>query len=244
MPDIFGLADLALVVAAFLVAAANASVGTTGGLLLALLATAVPAPVAVPLHAVVETVSNGFGWLRLKHDVSIQMLIAFGAGSLLSIGLAAPFTQVVPPHVMAILLGCFLFWACWWPAPDAGKRFPFRLAVAGALTGALTPFVGATGPLAQPFFAGEPAKRRTILASHTAGMAIQHGLKVVAFVVLGVAFVPYLPLLAAIILAGMAGTWLGLRRPLKIPLALFGLVVKLLVSVLALRLVAIGAGWL
>jgi uncharacterized membrane protein YfcA len=244
VPDLFQMSDMVLVLAAFLVAAANASVGTTGGLLLAILATAVPAPVAVPLHAVIETVSNGFGWVRLKADVSMQMIIAFGAGSLLSVGLAAPFTQAVPPHVMAILLGCFLFWACWWPAPNPGRRFSFRLAVAGVMTGALTPFVGATGPLAQPFFAGEPAKRRTVLASHTAGMAIQHGLKVVAFVVLGFAFVPYLPLLAALVVAGMAGTWLGLKRRVKIPPLVFGLGIKLLVSVLALRLVVTGAGWL
>jgi uncharacterized membrane protein YfcA len=234
----------AMIAAVFVVALLNTAVATTGGLLLAVIATGVPAPLAVPVHAAVEAAVVGTDWFHHRLWAKTQIVIAFGAGSFLGIGLAAPFTQVVPAHVQAILLGVFLFWACWWPAPDPGRRFAFRLAVAGAIIGACSVFVGATGGLARPFVADEPIEPEAVVPSLAAAMTVQHLLKIVAFVLIGVAYGPYLALGLAAVAAAVAGSLLGRRLPLSIPPRLFGLAVKLVVTLLALRLVALGIGWL
>jgi hypothetical protein len=61
-----GFTDAILVGIAFLAAFGTTTLGSTGGLLLAVMATVLPAPLAVPAHAVVEGARNGLGWTRFK----------------------------------------------------------------------------------------------------------------------------------------------------------------------------------
>ncbi len=237
-----GAVEGLLVGAVFLVAVGTATLGSTGGLLLAILATALPPPLVVPVHAVVEGARAGFLWAQLRRRVSTQIVVAAGAGAFVGIGLAASFVRVVPDHAHAVLIGAYLVWACWWPAPDPGQRFPYRLPLMGGLTGACSVFVGETGPQLRPFIADEPVDPALVPASVTAATAVQHGLKVVAFVLVGVAYLPLVPLLAAMIAAGLLGTVLGERLGLRLPTRLVSLGIRLVVSALAIRLVVLVAG--
>jgi uncharacterized membrane protein YfcA len=239
----FELSEAILVGAAFLVGVANTGLGSTGGLLLAIMASVLPPPLVVPAHAVVEAVRNGVAWARLRRAFSLQIVIAAGTGSVIAIGLAAPFTRIVPEQTQSILLGAFLVWACWWPAPDPGRRFPFRLPLMGGLTGACSVFLGETGPLLRPFIADEPVDPALVPGSVTAVASVQHGLKVLAFAVLGVAYLPLVPVLIAMVAAGVLGMLLAERMSLRLPTRLASLLIRLVVSVLAIRLLVIGLGW-
>ena len=236
-----GVTEALLVGAVFLVAFGTATLGSTGGLLLAILATALPPPLVVPVHAVVEGARAGMVWARLRRRVSTQIVVAAGVGAFLGIGLAASFVRVVPDHAHAILIGAFLFWACWWPAPEPGQRFPYRLPLMSGLTGACSVFVGETAPLIRPFIADEPNDPAFVPASVTAVTAVQHGLKVIAFVLIGVAYLPLVPLMAAMVAANLLGTVLGERLGLRLPTRLVSLGIRLVVSALAIRLVVVGA---
>ncbi|MBM3545919.1 MAG: hypothetical protein FJX54_03115 [Alphaproteobacteria bacterium] len=240
----FELGEAILVAGAFLVGFGNATLGSTGGLLLAAMASVLPPPLVVPAHAVLEALRNGVGWYRLRRAFSLQIVVAAGLGSLVAIGLAAPFASVVPSDVQAILLGAFLIWACWWPAPDPGRRFPFRLPVASGLTGASSVFLGETGPLLRPFIADEPVDPTLVPGTVSAVAAIQHGLKMLAFAVLGAAYLSLIPVLVAMIAAGALGMVLAPRLRIRLPVVLVSLLIRLVVTALALRLLAIGAGWL
>ncbi len=239
-----GLTDAVLVGVAFIAAFGAATLGSTGGLLLAVMATVLPPPLAVPAHAVVEGARQGLGWSRLRNAFSPQIVIATGFGSFLGIGLAVSFAPAVPPHAQAILLGAFLVWACWWPAPDPGKRFPYRLPLIGGLSGACSVFLGEAGPLIRPFVADEPVDPALVPGSVVATSAVQHGLKVFAFVLIGVDYLSLLPVLTAMTAATVGGVLLAERLRLRLPVGLVSLAIRLLVSVLAIRLVAHAAGWL
>src|SRR5690606_25363004 len=79
-----------------------------------------------------------------------------------------------------------------------------------AVTALVTMFVGATGPLLSAFFAQLlPDDRKALVATHAAGMTIQHGLKIVVFGLAGFAFAQWLPLVAAMIVSGYLGTVYG-----------------------------------
>jgi uncharacterized membrane protein YfcA len=67
-------------------------------------------------------------------------------------------------------------------------------------------------------------------------MCVQHSLKVVAFGILGFAFLPWLPLLAAMIIAGFLGTVIGKRLLDHIPHRIFARAFKIVLTVLAARL--------
>jgi uncharacterized membrane protein YfcA len=239
-----GPGEAILIAAAFLVGFGNTILGSTGGLLLATMASVLPPPLVVPAHAVIEAARNGAGWFQLRRSFRLQIVVSAGLASLLAIGLVAPFASIVPSHVQAMLLGAFLMWACWWPAPDPGRRFPFRLPLASGLTGACSVFLGETGPLLRPFVADEPVDPALVPGTVSAIAAVQHALKVLAFAVLGVAYLPLIPVLVAMIVAGALGMGLASRLRLRLPVVLVSLLIRLVVSALALRLLAVAVGWL
>jgi uncharacterized protein len=80
-------------------------------------------------------------------------------------------------------------------------------------------------------------EKRVLVASHAMCMTIQHALKVIAFGFLGFAFQDWLPLMAAMIVSGFLGTWLGTRLLDRIPQNLFEKILKGLLTVVALDLI-------
>lgn len=75
-----------------------------------------------------------------------------------------------------------------------------------------------------------------MVATHAALMSIQHGLKIVAFGMVGFAFGPYLPLLAGLLGFGFAGTYLGRRVLHRLPERAFRIGLKAILTAIALRL--------
>lgn len=105
-------------------------------------------------------------------------------------------------------------------------------------------FVGATGPFVASFISPDRLERHAVVATHATCMTVQHTLKVVAFGFLGFAFLPWVPLLAAMIGAGLLGTMLGRRLLDRLPHRLFSRIFKAILTLLALRLLyAAAMGW-
>jgi uncharacterized membrane protein YfcA len=97
-------------------------------------------------------------------------------------------------------------------------------------------FVGATGPLVSSFLSPKKLGRERMVATLAACMTIQHGLKGVAFGVIGFHFQPWIPIIAVIIASGFLGTLLG-RRILKgLPEKLFSRLFRVVLTLLAVRL--------
>ena len=105
-------------------------------------------------------------------------------------------------------------------------------------------FVGATGPFVASFITPERLERHGVVATHAACMTVQHSLKVAAFGFLGFAFLPWIPVLVAMIAAGFVGTLLGKRLLDRLPHRAFKRVFKAILTILALRLLyAAAVGW-
>ena len=124
-------------------------------------------------------------------------------------------------------------WAPKFQASAPGRRTFFGVGAAGTFA---TMFVGATGPLIAPFVAAACEERQQVVATHAMLMTIQHGLKVLAFGVLGFAFGPYVPLLAGLLAFGFAGTWAGRLVLNRLPERVFRIGLKAILTLLALRL--------
>jgi uncharacterized membrane protein YfcA len=78
-------------------------------------------------------------------------------------------------------------------------------------------------------------KMQTV-ATFAATMTGQHLLKGVVFSAVGFAFADWLPLVVAMILSGMLGTWIGLNLLRKVSSVWFNRLFRLIVTLLALRL--------
>ena len=107
-------------------------------------------------------------------------------------------------------------------------------------------FVSATGSLLAPFLASHTPNRYKMVATMGALMTVTHIAKLAAFGFIGFAIGSYLPLMAAMIAAGAVGNWLGEVALHRTSEQRFRLVLQIILTLLALRLIwsaGVEAGW-
>ncbi|MEJ2655486.1 MAG: hypothetical protein P8Z69_09370, partial [Acidihalobacter sp.] len=116
---------------------------------------------------------------------------------------------------------------------------PLGLFSGGLLTTLATMLVGATGPLVSAWL-GRHGDRWTYTANFSSCMSVQHLLKILAFGLAGFAFLPWIPLLVLMIACGYLGTLVGLKVLGRLPDRHFKLLFKIVMTLLALRVIG---GW-
>jgi uncharacterized membrane protein YfcA len=117
------------------------------------------------------------------------------------------------------------------PLPAA--RSPLVFGIGGAVSTALTMFLGATGPLVAALMGNAFETRQQVVANSAVAMTIQHLLKVAVFGVLGFDLAPWLPLAVAMIASGYLGTMIGARLLESMNEESVPLLVRIAVTVLA-----------
>ena len=230
-------AALLLVAVSFVTSVITAAVGIGGGIaLIAVMASVMPPLAVVPIHGVVQLGSNlGRAVVQRRHlDWSIVLWFALGTliGALAGGGIVVS----LPGTALRIVLGLFVLYAVWGPKPKLpATRGPIFL-LGGVITAFLTMFVGATGPFSAAILPRERMRKAAIVGTHAANMTVQHALKIVVFGLLGFAFGPWLPLLAAMIATGFLGTLAGTRLLDRLPERAFATGFKWVLTALALNL--------
>ena len=70
-------------------------------------------------------------------------------------------------------------------------------------------------------------------------MTLNHTLRVFAYFAIGFSYAPWWPLIIGMVTAGIAGSWVGTRLRRRVPQRDFHKWFRLLVSVLAVRMIAL-----
>lgn len=213
------------------------ALGLGGGMLvLATMAQVLPPTVLIPVHGVVQLGSNlGRAMLMARH-ILYPIVPAFLAGSLIGGAVGANVVVALPKPALLGILGAFVLYATW--APGFRSRKPGRRTffVLGTASTFATMFVGGTGAMVGPFSGAASPNRQQVVATHATLMTLQHGLKIVAFGILGFAFGPYLPLLAGLLGFGFLGTWSGRKALLRLPERAFRWGLRAVLTLLGLKL--------
>jgi len=235
-------AAILLVVASFFTSALTAAFGVGGGVaMLALMGLFVPVLALIPVHGAVQLGSNtGRAW-RQRAYVRSDIFAPFLAGSLAGATAGAFFVVQLPDALLKIVLGGFIIAVTWARIPGFDRLSRAGLAIGSAVTALATMFVGATGPLLSAFFAQlMPDDRKALVATHAAGMTVQHFLKVVVFGFAGFAFAAWLPLVAVMIASGYLGTIYGSAWLERLPEETFRRWFKIGITLLALDMLRRG----
>jgi uncharacterized membrane protein YfcA len=234
-----GVAAAGLTAASFFTSLISAALGLGGGvLLLAIMAAVMPASAIIPVHAVVQLGSNlGRAVLMVGH-VDRAALPAFAAGSALGAFLGGAVAVDLPPEGVRLAVGLFILWTLVAKPPAFLRRAAFP---AGAASSFLSMFFGATGPFTMAYVRTRELGRMGTVATHAGFMTLQHLLKIAAFGLFGFAFAPWTGLVAAMIVAGLAGTWAGGRVLTRLPERAFRIALQGLLALIALQLVWEGA---
>lgn len=228
-----------LVAISFVGSLLAATLGLGGGaMVLAVMALYFPPAVLIPLHGVVQVGSNcGRAVLLIRHVIR-TVLPVFVVGSVIGAVAGAKLVVSLPVAWLQLVVALFVIYAAW------GARFKFaggepsqiKFFIVGTLAAFATMFVGATGPLIAPFVVSSSGDRRQVVATHATLMTVQHGVKILAFGFLGFVFWPYVPFLAAMLVAGFAGTWVGRHILHRLPEHAFRVGFSVVLSLLAMEL--------
>ncbi|MBP0616212.1 TSUP family transporter [Jiella mangrovi] len=242
LPADLSLADaLLLVLVSGFTSALTAAFALGGGItLLAVMSLFLPVPVLVPVHGIVQLASNAGRVLVQRRAVAWRVIPAFLLGAVVGAALGANFVVALPEAFLDIALGGFILVVTFARLPKFAAIGPLGLAAAGGVTTLLSMFFGATGPLNVALFSKVFDDRQTLVATLAAMTGTQHALKAFAFFALGVALGDYGVLMLLMIASGFVGTIAGTHLLKRVNEALFRVVLKVILAVLAFDLLRRG----
>jgi uncharacterized protein len=246
-PGVDALTFLGLTVASLVTAFVGVFTGAAGGvMLLGLMALALPPAVLLPIHTVVMLGSGITRTMIMWRDVIRGMVLPFVVGASVGAFAGANVFVALSQSTLMLILGVFMLIVTW--LPKLGRIGPERgrFVVLGFFTTFLGVFVSATGSLLAPFLASATPNRYKLVATMGALMTVTHIAKLFAFGFIGFAIGSFLPLMAAMIAFGAVGNWFGEVALHKTSEQRFRLVLQVILTLLALRLIwnaGAQAGW-
>jgi uncharacterized membrane protein YfcA len=201
-----------LIPVVFATAALSATIGLGGGVtLLAVMAVLLPPPLVVPLHGVIQLVSNGTRAAVYFPHVHWRIFAVYIFPAVIGVAVGSRWYVASPLPWFRPLVGVFILFylltRVWKPKvanmPLAG------FAVLGAVTGLAASLIGATGPLLAPFFLRDDMTKENVVATKAAVQITTHMAKIPAFFAMGFVYQAHLWSLLPLCLAAVGGTFLG-----------------------------------
>jgi uncharacterized membrane protein YfcA len=197
-----------------------------------------PAAAIIPVHGLVQLGSNAGRLSIMLGHVHRAVLPAFVIGALVGVTVGGSMVVQLPAGAIQLGVGGFILWSVFFKPPAFMRN---SAGVTGVFSSFLTMFFGGTGPFVATFVKAQGLDRLGHVATHAALMTIQHTLKIAVFGFLGFAFAQWIGFVAVLIAAGFAGTFVGRQVLTKIAEKRFLLLLNIILTVLALRLIWSGA---
>ena len=237
VPEISGSEFITLCLTSFFTSVISASFGLGGGLMLVTVMASILPPLAIiPVHGVIQLSSNLSRAMMMWRHIKLTWMMPFVIGTLIGATIGGQLVVAVPTHLLQGIIGLFILYSLWGPSMKAITSSWTTFIGIGAFASFVTMFVGGTGPLVAPFIRATTTERRMTVATHAAFMSWQHGIKILAFGLLGFAFSTYAPLVIVMILLSILGSWSGKTILTWMPEKVFRIAFNTVLALLATRL--------
>ena len=240
MPE-FDQVTVVVVAGCFAAAFANAAFAVGGAqIILATTSAVLPIAVAVPIHSALLLGSTGSRAVLFRHSVEWPIVLPFLAGAAAGAWLGSRLFFTLPEMVIGLAVGIVMLLALWLPAirwrPPV--RIPRPWLVVGLVHATLSTMF-AFGAILQSLILHTGLDRHRINGTLGAALLGMGLFKIGGYALHGFDFGPYVALIAIGLVAGIAGTWLGKQLIDYLPETVFRLVFRLIITVLALRLIVV-----
>jgi uncharacterized protein len=233
------LIEWALLPIAFLTSALAGAIGMGGGvLLIAAMPGLLPVSAIIPVHAVAQLASNGSRALLGWRYIDWQLIGPLVAGAVVGAWAGGGIYASLDLYWLPAIIGVLILLITWVPLPMVRGGGNGALFLLGIYQTAIGMVVGATGPLGAAVLLARKQEKNWLVVNTAVYMSLNHCLRVLAFAFLGFNFYPWLPLLGALAAAVIAGSWVGTRLRSYIPQLNFERAFRILVSLLAARMIA------
>lgn len=216
-----------------------AMLGLGGGvIMLAALASLLPAQAVIPVHGLVQLGSNAGRAAMLRAHWRVEAMGPFLLGAVIGVALGGALAVDAPASAIQMAVGAFILWSLVAKPPAFLRRSAW---LAGGFSSFLTIFVGATGPFVAAYLRGFGFAKEAQIGTHAALMTAQHLLKTIAFGALGFSFAQWAPLICAMVASGFLGTLAGRAVLVRLDEATFRRAFSVVLALLGARLFLGGA---
>ena len=204
--------------------------------MLMLLAQVLPPLAIIPVHGLVQLGSNSGRAIMSWRHIDWGIIRLFLAGAIVGAVAASLVLVTLTPETIYLIIAIFTLYMCWGPRLPSRALGRSGAVVIGLFTTFLSMFTGATGPMIAAFVAQKHADKFVTVATFGAVLSVQHLLKAAVFQSAGFDLRPWIWLILAMVASGAIGTWCGLRLLRRFSTQHFQTALKLVLSVLAVRL--------
>ncbi len=232
------LLELTLLLIAFITSTIAGVVGIGGGMMLiAILPSFLPLNALIPVHGLTQMSSNVSRAFFGYKEVQYQVIPKFLVGSFLGIALFASILSFISLEYVPLFIGVYILLSLWSEKfNEKIKRYESYF-LAGFFQTGLSIVVGATGPLTMTLLLKDFKDKDKVVATGAALMSITHILKVFVFIYFGFVFFDYIGVLIFMIIGAVLGSFVGTKLRNRIDGKKFELILKLLLSLLAIKLI-------
>ena len=225
--------------ASFTTSVFTAAVGIGGGIgLLAVMCSFLPFSAVVPVHGLIQLVSNGSRFYLSRSLAETRLLPAYAAGVLLGAGFGCLLLGNIPGTNLSKLLGVFILIYTWTSILRCIGKFIGNFMILGCLQAFLSLFVASVGTISQPVLIKQGLPKDRVIVTHAMQMTVLHAAKVAAFVISGFSFYEYWKLALAMTLTSALGSYVGGFLMKRIPERIGALLLKLGISAFATLMIA------
>ena len=232
------MTELMLGLLTFFTSTVAGVVGIGGGMMLiAILPSFLPLNALIPVHGLTQMSSNFSRAVFGYKDVQYAVIPKFLLGSVVGIGIFAAIINFISLEYVPLFIGAYILLSLWSAKfNEKIKKFENYYIIGFFQTG-LSIVVGATGPLTMTLLLKDYGDKDKVVATGAALMSITHILKVFVFMYFGFVFFDYIGIIVAMIIGAVAGSWAGTKLRDKIDGTKFTMILKVLLSALAIKLI-------
>lgn len=232
------MTELFLGMVTFLTSTIAGIVGIGGGMMLiAILPSFLPVNALIPVHGLTQMSSNFSRAVFGYKDVQYEVIPKFLIGSFLGIALFASILSFISLEYVPLFIGVYILLSLWSEKFNEKIKKYESYFLAGFFQTGLSIVVGATGPLTMTLLLKDYKDKDKVVATGAALMSLTHILKVFVFMYFGFVFFDYIGIIVAMVIGAVAGSWAGTKLRDKIDGKRFTMILKVLLSVLAIKVI-------
>lgn len=231
---------LALTLCALLTSIISGIAGMAGGvLLLSLMTFFLDIKAIIPIHGVVQLVSNSSRCWYLRSHVRMDFFKPYLIGA--PFGFVAAYfilNNLSQTHYLYLFISLLIFWALFKP-----KRIPeirlsgYQWVILGTLSGLQSALIGATGPLLAIFYLRSDLTKEEIVSTKAMQQLTTHFLKIPLFLTLSFNYQENIFLITAMATSTILGSFIGVNILKKVNESAFKIIFKSLLFLAALRMI-------
>ncbi|OUR97340.1 hypothetical protein A9Q84_13530 [Halobacteriovorax marinus] len=197
-----------------LTAIISAVSGMGGGIvLLSILTLFLDISVIVPIHGVVQLISNSTRTWLLRDNVIRKIFLWFCAGVPIGTLISIKIIKTIQnKDIFLIFIAVLIFYSVFKPKRLPEIKLPYWcFSFVGVCVGILGPLIGATGPFIAPFFIRSDFTKEQIVATKSSVQVVGHLVKLPTFFYLGFNYLEHVNLIAVLTVGALLGTHLGVK---------------------------------